>query len=150
MPALVPMAVAPVGDVGESVDDVGDAAKDVGDIVEDVDDRVEDGNTVKAVGDTVVVAGIVAAVIAGLLAGVLLGVAAPVLFPAPDVLMPEALIFSSSRQEASASAKISRTPVLKTVSTTTFLCRSKTAGEVVFHRLAFASCTAGARQALPA
>ena len=124
MPALVPMAVAPVCDVGESVEDVGDAAKDVDDNVEDVDDRVETGNTVEDVGDTVVVAGIVAAFIAGLLADV-----AAALFPIPDVLKPEALVVSSSRQEASASAKISRAPVLKTVSTTSLLCRSKTAGE---------------------
>ena len=114
MPALVPMAVAPVCDVG-------DAAKDVDDNVEDVDDRVEyAGNTVEDVGDTVVVAGIVAAFIAGLLADV-----AAALFPIPDVLKPEALVVSSSRQEASASAKISRAPVLKTVSTTSLLCQSK-------------------------
>jgi hypothetical protein len=108
-PGLAPMVVAPLDNVGESIDDsivdVGDATKDVGDIVELAGESVED------VVVTVVVAGI----------DVAAWVEAPAPFPAPEELN------ASSRQQAKASAKRNRTPALKTVFNTNLLYRSKTA-----------------------
>jgi hypothetical protein len=116
--APVPVAAVPFGDVDDSVDVVGDTTKDLDNIVEDVGDTVDD------VGDTVVVAGVDVAV-----AGV--EVEAPALLPAP-----EGLNASSSWQDVSVSAIRPKLAALRTVSTINLLCRSKTAGEVVFHRLA--------------
>jgi hypothetical protein len=114
-PGLAPMVVAPLDNVGESIDDsvvdVGDATKDVGDIVELAGDSAEN------VGVAVVVAGI--------------DMAVEVEMPAPFPALEE-LNATSSRQEARASAKKNRTPALRTVFNTNLLCRSKTAGVVVF------------------